>query len=305
MTRREALKILNLDDSYSKDDLKKKYRALMMMLHPDMNRMNHYPYDASDINLAYEYLKDNAEDYHSGKNEKEHKIRWSAPVNVKAYKEREILHYVEDYNGDIIANTVIDQGKYYWIQDEEFPLFFQSIVRCAKKILEEYDEKYGSYRSNDYKLLSELIYLIALQYVNPVSLLELLDLGINEDGEKTYQAMAMIETGNHNDLKPGDMIFPFRMREHKLYVCDRHNSQLGYISFKDDKLYYAIIPLLERKAAKIKMIISEESVQSYQRKNHRNVIMYIRLIEEEHNSSSSDYMDSINAKISDLLENGR
>ena len=44
MTLNEALKILNLNENYTEDDLKKSYRALIIKYHPDKHPENNKSY---------------------------------------------------------------------------------------------------------------------------------------------------------------------------------------------------------------------------------------------------------------------
>lgn len=56
MTKKQALIIMGMDNNYTKEALKSKYHSLMLLTHPDAANDHSYPYEASDINVAYEYL---------------------------------------------------------------------------------------------------------------------------------------------------------------------------------------------------------------------------------------------------------
>ena len=47
---------MGMDNNYTKETLKSRYHSLMLLTHPDAAVAHDYPYEASDINVAYEYL---------------------------------------------------------------------------------------------------------------------------------------------------------------------------------------------------------------------------------------------------------
>ena len=149
MTRKEAYRILGLPDGAGKEEIKKRYRQLMMQAHPDMNLSSdgHLTRQAQEINLAYAALKKLPENHPSANQKtkksdapgRKHVDAWNAPVNIPAYREREIFHFAEDPEGGVLGNICIARGKYLWTTDEDFPLFLLSIYRCSKGILDETD----------------------------------------------------------------------------------------------------------------------------------------------------------------------
>ena len=56
MNRKKALKILGAETDTDIRDLKKRYRSLMRMTHPDSVKEHDYPYEVHEINEAYNYL---------------------------------------------------------------------------------------------------------------------------------------------------------------------------------------------------------------------------------------------------------
>lgn len=62
MNKRKACEILGVSPDILRDELKRKYRALMNLTHPDTQSngsFSAYPFDAYEINEAYEYLLSN------------------------------------------------------------------------------------------------------------------------------------------------------------------------------------------------------------------------------------------------------
>ena len=137
MTPAEAGRILGISPKADMEQIKKQYRRLMHQFHPDVSGFSNtgYQYTAQEINLAYEVLKkgfaDFQEDIFSGAEKKaaSKNLHWDAPLNQHAWTEREILHYAEDYEGNVIGNFTIARGKYLWTEEEDFPLFLLSIYR--------------------------------------------------------------------------------------------------------------------------------------------------------------------------------
>lgn len=306
MSRREALKILGLTQYDSLEELKKQYRALMMMTHPDVAEKQPYPYDASSINQAYEYLirhEGSAEEYENSGGEgvvrqRTDRMRWNAPVHPGAYAEREIYTELEDADGVRIGEVVLDCGKFVWSEDEEFSLFLKSLYHCSKKIVREHDAENHTLdsREDDMVLLSKLVYLLAQQFVDTKMVLSLFAKEM-ASGD-IYQMDAMLEIDGRTVLKDGDVLYPAAIRNHRLYVKNAKGKELGYISFKDDRLYYGVIPLFERRAARLKMEISGDVRKRLNGKCYRDVNLYIRLNPED----EEHMLESINLKIDKLLE---
>lgn len=314
MTKEKALKILGLRDLNSVDELKKQYRSLMQIVHPDVkqnkanklnkqdkqNKLSHLKsMDARDINLAYEYLLKNIDEVlalasnmegkatsgfyqtntaasnQSKSAQRNRAMRWSAPINPGAYRARNIYHEIEDQDGMVIGESVLDAGKFYWTEDEEFPLFLKSLYECGKNIVSEYSERRNINGSmdEDVRLLSQIVYLLSQQFVDSEMVLTLFGNKISEQGSnqdlkrnsgqnpkqnseqnpentsepEIYKIDAMLELNenihSNRSLCAGQLLFPTALRDHKLFVSDASGAELGYLSFRDDRLYYGVIPL--------------------------------------------------------------
>src|SRR5699024_3350049 len=104
------------------EQIKKQYRKLMLQFHPDVSGSSEvgYEYSVQEINLAYAVLKKGFAELESiSFSEKEmsfqdNLLHWNAPTNSHAWKERDILHYAEDCEGNILGNFTIARGKYLW-----------------------------------------------------------------------------------------------------------------------------------------------------------------------------------------------
>ena len=150
--------------------IKKKYRQRILSAHPDVQPEEETEYSAQQLNYAYAYLKKNGwYDGHVSKKSyqvKSHASKtqvWDAPVNLRAWREREIYSYAEDSEGEKIGYFKIAAGKYIWKTEEDFSLFQKSIFACASQILEEVERKKQIYKSERLRIqtLAALVYLLA------------------------------------------------------------------------------------------------------------------------------------------------
>ena len=159
--------------------IKKKYRQRILSAHPDVQPEEETEYSAQQLNYAYAYLKKNGwYDGHVSKKSYQMKSRasktqvWDAPVNLRAWREREIYSYAEDSEGEKIGYFKIAAGKYIWTTEEDFSLFQKSIFACASQILEEVERKKQIYKSERLRMqtLAALVYLLTQQFLNSTAL---------------------------------------------------------------------------------------------------------------------------------------
>ena len=118
MTEHEACKILGVSPEAGQEAIKKRYRELMRRVHPDAGgrqeeeeRQGRRHLRAQEINRAYSLLKGRAPqaDGTAGRQgdgrgqgkpaERNESPAWDAPVNIHAYREREVLQYAEGHGG--------------------------------------------------------------------------------------------------------------------------------------------------------------------------------------------------------------
>lgn len=266
MTPTEAGRILGISPNADIEQIKKQYRRLMLQFHPDVSlpSPSEYPYSAQEINLAYAVLKKSiikptTQNFTVQKKKQAEKtFPWNAPVNQQAWKKREIFHYAEDSEGNIIGNFTIARGKYLWTTEEDFPLFLLSIYRCSQEILDEIDTGLEKRTNTNLRqqIQSQLTYLLAQQFMDGTSLFrELAEKAVSEkSGTETYYLPAMLETLHRNSkLEENEPIFPSRLKEHRLYLKNRTGQELGYLSFPDDRFYYILIPLFEQRRVLVKI----------------------------------------------------
>ncbi len=291
MDKKKALRILCAKADTDIRGLKKRYRDLMRQTHPDAVAEHDYPYEVHEINEAYNYLISHLfEDHSSPEGTKEPHIHWNAPINPNAYTDRPIYQYVEDANGNIIGNITVDIGKYVWIEDEDFPLFVKSLYDTARTVISDDDEEKGISRTNDIELLKQVMYLLSGQFFGADAAFDLMKKC--EDGSHYTKAMLEVDPGADSP-DAGDVLIPSRVSDHRLYVADKDNKELGYLSFKDDRLLFGLVPLFERRALGMKMTCRSKGKSKWS----VDIDLWLRLVEEDTTSA----IESISLKIKQLL----
>ena len=54
----------------------------------------------------------------------------------------------------------------------------------------------------------------------------------------------------------GEYIFPAGIRDHRLYLKNASGQELGYLSFRDDRMYYIMIPLFEQRRVQVRIRVT-------------------------------------------------
>ena len=285
-----------------------------MRVHPDVSvsSKESYKYSAQEINNAYAILlKDKPVNHENNFYDGEHPVSkdkknatWDAPVNENAFMEREVLQYVEDYSGTVLGTYCVAKGKYLWKTDEDFPLFLRSMYQCSKELLDGIDEK-NDQNVAGYKrqqIQAELAYLLAQQFIDASALLaelaEEAEVGPNVD--RIYYLSSMLELTNREAaVTAGEMFYPSRLRDHKLYVKNQSGKEMGYLSFPDDRMYYVIIPLFEQRRVQIKIQAAEVKAEKKQRTagRYKKMHLWVRLV-----SVDGRMPESLNLQIEKLLK---
>ena len=271
------------------------------------------PHDARIINQAYNLLQCS---WRKTRNSREARAssdgqdfqqktaqstgKWDAPCNPYAYHPREIYCRAEDAEGIPIGIFTIARGKYLWSQDEEFPLFLKSVYQCGSELLKEADasQKREADDSRRQRALGELTYLLAQQFIDVRSSLDELakavtvgDSSAGRSTDRIWFLPAMLEYGPRSSYtgrelpKTGDLLYPSELRHRRLFLKDVSGEELGYLSFKDDRLYYIVIPLFEQRRVQVRIRVSEGPASQGKAKNtsfYQNLDLYIRLDPLQH-----------------------
>lgn len=288
MTLRKAYQVLGISQGAGKSEIKKRYRKLMQQVHPDANAslQGNYLYSAQEINHAYAILMKekpadleniNYDGLHPGSKDKKN-AAWDAPVNGNAFVEREVLQYVEDYDGTVLGTFCVAKGKYLWKTDEDFPLFLRSMYQCSKELLDGIDERYykGGASNRRQQIQAELAYLLAQQFIDASALFSEIaqEEKSSPDGERIFYLDSMLELEDGMaPVKKGELFYPSRLSNHRLYIKNQAGQELGYLSFLDDRMYYLIIPLFEQKRVQVKMQADEGKAE----KRKGKAVRYLKL----------------------------
>ncbi len=305
MTRIKACQILGIAIDADMTEIKKVYRQLMHQVHPDTDAFHtiKYAYTAQEINEAYAFLckTDNAQSKSASSTSSKRK-RWNAPINPTAYTERNIYHYVEDYDCTIIGSIVLDTGKFLWQPEEDFPLFLKSIMECSKKLLDQTEQEsgYAPNSSRRAETQAKLIYLLAQQFIDASGTLKLLVKPSVKETCNIYHIPAMLELSLQAPALPaGAILYPAAITRHRLYLKSSDGQNAGYLSFHDDRLYYIVIPLFEQHRAQVKIRIAKEHQQKKSRSSSRykNLDFWLKVP----HTTASTFPENISLQIKSLL----
>lgn len=85
----------------------------------------------------------------------------------------------------------------------------------------------------------------------------------------------MLELTGNIQAAEGEVISPKRLTKHRLYVKNSQGEELGYLSFRDDCMYYVVIPLMEQRRVKVRMKAAEGKKAACQKLN-----FYVKLLEK-------------------------
>ncbi len=322
MTRTQAYRVLGLTEDADRAEIKSRYRQLMHKLHPDSRseEKENYPYSAREINEAYgilvkgkgakdSFIRRTKESTTSkaeweAKRQHRQKKNWNAPENPHAYCIRNIYQYVEDADGAVIGEFVITEGKYLWTIEEDFPLFLKSIFACSNRLLQEIEAKLEkSVREEErLKVQAELTYLLAQQFIDAPEILgHFAEPGRKKEAEdEIFYFAAMLELMDTvNDMRAGTPLFPAALKQHRLFLKKQSGEAAGYLSLKDDRLYYILVPLLEQKRAMVKIQVAakQDRANMRGRKRYKNLDFWIKVPRKY----AGTFPESIGLQIENLL----
>lgn len=304
MNKSTARKILGLDGSEDERAIKRKYRKLMHDHHPDNSESDDSEL-AAKINSAYELIMKDFDGSCGRSNSTKKKSttkratktkNWNAKENKNAYCARPIFHEVEDYDGSSIGTIEIARGKYVWSKDEEFSLFLKSLYETSKELMDNarpslFFEPPAVIKQ---KYLADITYLLTGQFID--STLTLNELAVMDTSAYKIDAMVELEM-NVPVPKAGSFLYPAGVSNHRLYLRNNGGQIAGYLSFKDDRLYYVIIPLFEQKKAQVKIVVADNAKATRSRKKYVEIDLWVKIIEDQNSA-----IDNTNRKIDELLE---
>lgn len=119
-----------------------------------------------------------------------------------------------------------------------------------------------------------------------------------DDAANVFYVGAMLEMSPESGfIKAGMKLFPAGIKKHRLYLMTRSGKEAGYISFKDDRLYYVLIPILEQKRAMVKIEVSskQDRHNTMGEKKYKNIDLWVKI------GNDATFPENINMRIEDLL----
>lgn len=123
-----------------------------------------------------------------------------------------------------------------------------------------------------------------------------------DDAANVFYVGAMLEMLPESGfIKAGMKLFPAGIKKHRLYLMTRSGKEAGYISFKDDRLYYVLIPILEQKRAMVKIEVSskQDRHNTMGEKKYKNIDLWVKI------GNDATFPENINMRIEDLLNRYR
>ena len=231
---------------------------------------------------------------------------WDAPENDNAYCNRSIYHYVEDYDGRNIGSFKIAHGRYIWTVEEDFKLFIRSIFECSEKLLGDIERQLDKSCDADKELViqAELAYLIAQQFIAATDTLGKILTSLESDDSEIFYVESMLEVMQGAPfIKAGMTLYPSGIRRHRLYLMTKSGQEAGYVYFRDDRLYYILIPILEQKRALVKIEVSrkQDRFNTRQPNKYKNLDLWIKMKDNDDNK----FPENINMQIEELLKKYR
>ncbi len=244
----EAYSILGVSRSDDENTIKKKYKRLLFVHHPDAKRHRGDTSDdgmAARIIEAYRLIR-KGEGLEA---ELPENYEWEAEVNEKAFSDRTIYIQYKIYDDEDLPLSKAAEGKYIWDPDlEDFPLFAKSVLEASRDVVSDKSPIFSQ------SVLMEVFHLMMQEYVFPADSARKLGKLIEADeSTEKYEFVGYIKT------KPGNKGEVFHEGEPvDIYLSDNRamaqnliaGTFLGDISFDDDSLYYVILPLLEEPKVK-------------------------------------------------------
>lgn len=222
-----------------------------------------------DFSNFYEY------DYYSEADEKRnesHHFRGKTINN--AYTSRDIFESPKDSVIRTDGFIKLARGKFLWEPDkEDFECFIHSIILESDSLLKDVELAVGDRLNEDINLEStrnffrmRLFHLLAKDYVNPIfSLRKILKANQkDENGDRIYEIKANLATVGVDDyykrlysLRLGDNLYPSKLKNNRLQVETNTGVTLGNLTIEDDRMLYVVIPILERKLARVKIVVRD------------------------------------------------
>ena len=239
----EAYRILGVSRSDDENTIKKKYKRLLFVNHPDSkSHRGETPDDgmAAKIIEAYRLIKKGE----GLEEEQPEAYEWEAVVNETAFSESAVYVQYKIYDDEDLPLSQVARGKYVWDPDlEDFPFFMKSVLEAARDAVSENCSDFSQ------SVLLEVFHLMMQEYVFPADCARKLGKLVNmgqtaKDFE--FTGYLKLNSGNKGaNFHEGDPVDIYLSENKAMAQNMVTGTFLGDISFDDDSFYYVILPLLE------------------------------------------------------------
>ncbi len=250
-----AYRILGASRNDDENTIKKKYKRLLFIHHPDAKSHRGESSDdgmVTKVIEAYKVVRENLK----FEADQSVDLEWEATINEEAFCERAVYVQYRIYDDEDLPLSKVAEGKYVWDPDlEDFPLFAKSVLEAAK------DAVSGAGRTSSTDLLMEVFHFMMQEYVLPTDAARKTGEPLGETDDITeYQFTGYIKS---NFSRRTDVFHEGEPVD--IYLSDNRAAAqnpvtgvfLGDISFDDDALYYVILPLLEEPLVKTRGVMKK------------------------------------------------
>ncbi|MDO4555298.1 MAG: J domain-containing protein [Lachnospiraceae bacterium] len=300
MHLRRAMEILDIEYGVEFSEIKKKYRRLMTIHHPDAigSDLPEYRKVAQEIIEAYGMIQT---EYEKIRKSKPRKTVWNAKINEQAFSERTIyLPYTLEHDVKDLYQEIC-RGRYMWNPDEEdFTMLLRSVRLASLELLKQSEEKSNLYLSEQewekirFPYQIKLFYKMMHQYIHPYECLSKLWNPVSVDVQKreTYEFRAFLgEKGRTKTaqtiarLKKNEQIQLSFSGENRIAAWNTRKESLGLFSLEEDALYFLLIPLFKEQLAQIKVVVQRVSAKRGRgfAQTKADLIASVRITEEAKN----------------------
>ncbi len=242
MTLTQAYKVLGVSNEDDDRDIKKKYKRLLVLYHPDSNSGKKVTVQDEDkirqIIEAYKIIRDAKWDPAEDKE----LYTWEAVENHSASSKRNVYIQIRIYDDEELPLSNMGRGRYVWDPDlEEFPLFTKSVLEACKDLMAEKNV------IPDAALLKRVFHLMMQEYILPADCARKLGKLVSKEAEYEKYVFYGYIAGRDSvhSIKEGEPISLFLMEDKAIARNMVTGKDLGFLSFDEDSLYYVLLPLLE------------------------------------------------------------
>ena len=301
MTIEQAYELLGVTKQQNEKEIKRKFRKLMAMHHPDVIGSNSPEQikQAQRLNEAYALIKKAA------RKKPEIQIKrptWKAKVTETAFCERTVYMESVSWEGETPQMYAVARGRYEWEPElEEFPCFLRSVKEAALELLERAEyrkgitwELRGVAKGTKFDYHLQLFHLLAGQFISPVACLDVLARleEMDDKGRMIYKILAWVQQTDRVRLQPGELLSVTGLKHNRIMVATSTGTPLGHVSFLEDSLYYVVVPILQHRKAQIKLVVRE-----VEKRKKTTVEVYLRMEETVEEIRHTDY----NLRIAELV----